>query len=119
MCDFLLATWAAPDELQEVAFNTEPRLPTQLLLQFLEVATGEIDNPAARRAYKVVVMLVRSSQQVAAPPVVGMHFTDEPHLSQDIEGSVDSHQPDARVLLTHLLVDITGREVPVAVSDHL
>ena len=98
-----LAGLAETSELQQVAVNSESTLPGKPFFQFAEIMAGEINNSTAVGADQVVVMLW-STNCVAVTAASGMQLTDEFQLGEYLKGAVDGRQPDARVVLVHLLM---------------
>jgi len=111
------AVGAASRELEEVAIYLEVSFPRYPLLQLTEVAISEVHHSAAIRANQMVVVLRRSSHQIASAVASCMHLTDKSEVGKDIERAVYSDQPDTGVLFMNLLVYGSRGEMVMAERD--
>ena len=73
------------------------------MLQFAEVTAGKVDNFATIRTDQMMVVLWRSDY-VAAAATSGMHLTYKPKFGEYLEGTIDSEQPNAGMLLTYPVI---------------
>jgi len=111
------AVRAASRELEEVAVYLKISLPRNSLLQLAEVAIGEVNHGATVGANQVVVVLRRSSHQIASAVASRMHLTDKSEVGKHIERAVYSDQPDTGVLFMNLLVYGSGGKMVMAERD--
>ena len=111
------AVTAASCELKEVAVYLEAGLPGYSLFQLAEVAIGEVNHGATVGANQVVVVLRRSSHQIASAVASCMHLTDKSEVGKHIERAVYSDQPDTGVLFMNLLVYGSRGEMVMAERD--
>jgi len=111
-----LAGLAQTGELKQAAVYSEPTLLGEPFFQFAKIMTGEINNSTAVGADQVVVMLW-STNCVAVTAASGVQLADEFQLSEYLKGAVDGHQPDARVVLVHLLMYGARSKVVLAGDD--
>ena len=58
-----------------------------------------------------MVMLRRPPHQIAAAVPPGVHFTDETESGKYLKRAINSHQPDAGVLLAYPLINLRRGEV--------
>lgn len=97
--------------------NLEISLFCQPTLQLFQVAVGEIHDLTAVGADEVVVVTGGATHQVAAATATDMRLADKAQLRQDIDGTVNRHQPDGRMFTVDPLIDGCGGKVFLRTGD--
>jgi hypothetical protein len=87
------------------------------LLQLAEVTIDKVSHCATPGANEVMVVFLRPPQQITAAIAAGVHLTEESELVKYIKSTVYSYQPNARVLLTNLIVYIGWSKMVMAEGD--
>ena len=97
--------------------DLKARLLREFLLKAAEVAVSEVGYCAAVGADEVMMVLVRSSHQVAPAVAAGVNLTDETEPGKYVQRAVHGNESDAGVLLTHPVVYHGRRKMVVADGD--
>ncbi len=95
--------------------DLKARFLREPLLKAAEIAASEVGHCAAVGADEVMMVLVRSSHQVAPAVAAGVNLTDEIQPGKYVERAVYGNESDAGVLLTQPFVYL-GRRKMVAVD---
>ena len=66
-----------------------------------------------------MVVMLWSTDCIAAAATSGVQFADEPQFGKHLEGPVNGYQPDVGVKLTHLLVYCSRSQVVLGGGNYL
>jgi hypothetical protein len=114
---YLLAFGAAPVELEEVVLHDEPGAIYKLPFQVVQHAACEIHDETADGAYKMVVMLGRLSEEVAAGVALAVHLAYETHVGQHLERAIYGDKSHVGVFAVGSLIKLGRGDVVIAFSD--
>ena len=89
------------------------------MLQWSQIAIGEINNSAAAGANQVMMVFYRSSHEVASAAAPGVDLADKAQPGKQVKGAVDGYQPNAGVFLMYPLVYCRRGEMVLGRGDCL
>lgn len=108
---------AQPVQLELVERDLEIMVTGDLLLELLDLEILEFDDPTALRANQMVMVGFPRDVVVDRFALPEVPFLGEFPLTQQLEGSIHGNNPDRRVLLRNLLVELVHRNVVLVQED--
>jgi len=97
-------------EFQYVAGYDEPGVACQPVLERADIATGDINDSAARNTDYMVMMSGRSPHRISPTLVGSMHPAYEPEIIKSIQHAVDGDKSDRRRDPTRASIHLSGCE---------